>query len=242
MTEPKTECTKCGRQILQATADRNGGVCAPCFHDQTTRRDHREYEIVPPDPVQLDVEIEVATLGHSNSVVWKNVEDALFLIASRYVQAFGALHRDKTFYGFAFDCNADYGQVFVCANTPSALIDHAKKYKARSPDLYGQFTVEEIEDKIRWSVGDWEFQAFTTDGFSDAWEPIKQFLAGAIPWDDDKKIEEFRESFMATACRSMVRLESQSILSTLSRTHDFKTFVADHDEPDQDSWARLAAC
>ena len=30
MKEPKTECTKCGAKILQATADRTGGLCSPC--------------------------------------------------------------------------------------------------------------------------------------------------------------------------------------------------------------------
>ncbi len=30
MSEPKTNCSSCGCEILQRTADRNGGLCAPC--------------------------------------------------------------------------------------------------------------------------------------------------------------------------------------------------------------------
>jgi len=30
MPEPKTRCTKCGAEILQATATRTGGLCMPC--------------------------------------------------------------------------------------------------------------------------------------------------------------------------------------------------------------------
>jgi hypothetical protein len=39
MDEPKTTCSSCGREILQSTADRNGGLCAPC---------HREANAPPP--------------------------------------------------------------------------------------------------------------------------------------------------------------------------------------------------
>ncbi len=31
MTEPKTACRSCRAVILVATAERNGGLCAPCF-------------------------------------------------------------------------------------------------------------------------------------------------------------------------------------------------------------------
>lgn len=199
--------------------------------------------MVAPDPVALNIDFDISTLKNSDGIIWKNVEDALFLIASQYVEGFGAVHRDKSFYGFAFDCNADYAEVFVCANTRDGLKRQATDYKNSRPDLYGHLTIQDLEDKLRWALGDWEFQAFTTEGFSDAWEPIEDFLMDAIPWDDedDQKIDGFCNSFMETACRCMIRLESQGILDSLSRTEDFKTFVADHDESDEDSWSRYDA-
>ena len=252
MAEPKTKCTTCGGQILLRTADRNGGLCALCLRNaridqgienEYVFKDGRKYKIVPPDPVEADVDIDVASLESSGAVDWKSVEDVLFLISAEYLQGFNTFHRKKMFYGFAFDCNADYGQVFVCANTPATLKSQAGKNKTESPDLYGQQSIEDIEKDLRWSLGNWEFQAFTTDGFSDAWQPIEHFLVDAIPWDDDDdhRIQEFRDSFMETACRCMIRLESQGILNAFSRTNDFKTFVADHDESDEDSWSRLEA-
>ena len=33
MAEEKTTCSSCGRQILQRTADRRDGMCAPCHRD-----------------------------------------------------------------------------------------------------------------------------------------------------------------------------------------------------------------
>jgi hypothetical protein len=250
MTEPKTKCTTCGGQILPRTAERNGGRCAVCLRDANIKRgvekeyvekDGRKYKIVPPDPVELDVDVDVASLESSGSVKWKNVEDALFLIASEYVRTFSTFHRDKTFYGFAFDCNADYGQIFLCANTRASLSEEARRCKSQSPQLYSHFRIEDLEEELRWALGDWEFQAFTTDGFSDAWKPIEEVLVDVIPWDDDDdhRIEDFRTHFMDMACRCMMRLESEGILNALSRTDDFKTFVADHDESEEHSWSRF---
>lgn len=42
MSEPKTNCSSCGASILQRTADRNVGLCAPC---------HRKATWPPPEDV-----------------------------------------------------------------------------------------------------------------------------------------------------------------------------------------------
>lgn len=244
MPEPKTNCTKCGREILQATANRNDGLCAPCVNDiKYPPPDLSQYENLPGDPIELDVEIDIESLGTPEAIAWEQVEDALVLLASKYVEAFGAIHADKQFYGIAFDCNADYGQVYLCANTVQALKKRAVEYRTRHADLYGKQTLAELEDHLRWGLGDWEFCAGDTDGFSDAWEPLEDFLRDAFPLDDDDDEEDgrrFRKAFLATACRAMVRLETEGALNALNRTADFKTYVADHDETEEDSWNRLA--
>lgn len=212
--------------------------------------EQHEYKILPADPIKLTCDIDISALQDSDGIIWENVEEVLFRFASQYVRAFGEIHHDKTFYGFGFDCNADYGDIFVCANTPEALRASAVAYQERTHDLFGREieshareALEVCVERLRWSFGDWEFQAFTTEGFSKAWEPIKELLADSIPWSstDDREIDEYRKSFMEMACRSMVRLETAGALNALIRTDDFKTYVADHDEPDEWSWARLKA-
>ncbi len=37
MSEPKTKCSECGRSILQRTADKRNGLCAPCHNDAEFR-------------------------------------------------------------------------------------------------------------------------------------------------------------------------------------------------------------
>lgn len=48
MTEPKTNCTTCGREILVATADRNGGLCGPCRKNVNRPRTQYVYKQPPP--------------------------------------------------------------------------------------------------------------------------------------------------------------------------------------------------
>jgi len=198
------------------------------------------------DPIKLDIEIDVGTLSRSGVVNWEGVQDALTLIASQYVDAFGRLHRRKKFYGFAFGCNTRYGEVGVYANTMASLKSTAAEYKKRSPKIYSGKTISELQLKLRWSFGDWEFQQYNTDGFNEAWNPVGAFLTSSFPEFDiqnqekcEQLIREFEDSFMETVCRSMVDLESQGILTALSREDDFKTFVANHDELDETSRDRL---
>lgn len=241
MPEPKTNCTQCGCEILQATANRNAGLCGRCYNVAQLPRVQPAASKTPPKPIPFDkfriqVEIDVKQLSRDGAVAWDRVEDALVLIATKYVAAFASAHADKQFYGFAFDCNADYGQVFACANTLEALRSDAEKYKERNPSHYEKYSIGGIEEQLRWALGDWEFQAFTTEAFSEAWNPIEELLSDAA---HENESEEFREEFMAMACRAMLRVESQGGFGPLKRTSDFKTYVADHDESEEDSWSRL---
>lgn len=49
MSEPKTKCTNCGREILVVTAQRNAGLCGPCKNDVDHPRVPYVYQ--QPDPV-----------------------------------------------------------------------------------------------------------------------------------------------------------------------------------------------
>lgn len=245
MGEHKTTCTTCGRQILQTTADRNNGLCAICM--QKTDVPDRT-EILPDTPMPRDLphalhfQVSVPDWPDADSVDWQRVEEILVLLVTEYVRDFATHHSEERFYGLAFDCNADYCEVFICLNTEEDLSRQATACKKRSPDLYGTMTDQQLEDHLRWALGDWKYQAWTTDGFNDAWEPIETALMSAMQDEEDVDVEEqFADSFMQMACRAMVRLESSGSFDALQCTKDFATFVADHDELDEDSWKRLEA-
>ncbi len=244
MTDPKTKCSTCGRQIRQATADRNSGLCAICKRDSDIAQ-REKVPVAGPMPQDLpdglDVEIVVPHWADADSVDWQQVQETLVFLVTEYIRAFAAHHPDERFYGLAFDCNADYCQVFVCLNTEEDLARQAAMYRKQTPNLYADKTDVQIQDQLRWALGDWKYQACTTDGFNDAWEPVETALMNIVPWDDEDNLsqEQFADSFMQTACRAMVRLEATSCFAPLSRTNNFATFVADHDELDEESWKRL---
>ncbi len=51
MSEPKTQCSKCGAEILQATAERTGGLCMPCKTGGLRRPD-------PNEPLEVSCSVE----------------------------------------------------------------------------------------------------------------------------------------------------------------------------------------
>jgi hypothetical protein len=75
MSEPKTNCSSCGCQILQSTADRNGGLCAPCHRKATSPPAE---EIITPIPPVSRSALDDLIIQHPRDAVI----DALFYPAS----------------------------------------------------------------------------------------------------------------------------------------------------------------
>lgn len=242
MSEPRTKCSACGKPILQRTADRKEGLCAICYAEANAT-EKTFGEPVPPDlPAGLGLNIVVGPWASIDAIDWEEVENALVAIASHYVRAFGKHHASEQFYGFAFDCNADYCQVFACLNTREDLRRQVQRYLKKWSDSYGQMTLGQVEDQLRWSLGDWRYQSIVTDRFSEAWASVERALMDMMAADETEDIdflERFADSFMNCACRAMVRLEASDAFEALNRTEDFATFVADHDELAETSWHRL---
>lgn len=185
---------------------------------------------------------------------WPTLEKTLFRLAADDIQTFAEGHSDETFYGFAFDCNSEYGQVLFCFNTPDEFQQRAKYYATKprhlglARSLDEQFgtnyeqqvsqkprkTPEEYEDKLRWKLGDWKYQGFNSPRFESEWESFEDMVTEACLFRNAAK-----QNFMAAVCRVVIRLESDGVFHSLNRTDDFKVYAADHDEVAADSWERL---
>jgi hypothetical protein len=197
---------------------------------------------------------------------WQALERLLVELSKADIQRFAAEHRDETFYGFAFDCNSDYGQVLLCLNSPDDLHRAAVQYsKGDTPgkEAWAEIrrklnatlglpldegpplkTPEEEEVSLRWSLGDWKYQGFNSVDFEKGWESFEEAVSEACS-DEEQDEETFmtptQDRFMRAACRAVIRLEMTGAFDALKRTADFKTYVADHDESQEDSWSRLQA-
>ena len=97
---------------------------------------------------------------------------------------------------------------------------------------------------MRWSLGDWKYQGIKSGRFDAGWNAHEQAVTDAC-MDEDEDEETFmtptQQRFMKAACRVLIRLEEAQVFESLNRTADFMTYVADHDEADNDSWERLSA-
>jgi hypothetical protein len=168
-------------------------------------------------------------------VDWRRVEGTLRRACEEAVAAFAAEHARESFYGFALDCNADYGEVFLCLNTEADLAAWAAR-------IYPAYSPREIDSVLRWNAGDWKYHGFNTnppcaEKWEKAWSETQDSIHDAFLDDEDG--DEIAERFMVSACRVMVALEKDGVLDAFRRGRGFKTLVRDHDEPIADSWARL---
>ena len=81
-----------------------------------------------------------------------------------------AAHPDSSFYGVALDCNVEYGDVYVSANTEAALRAHCLEKYVR-PDR----TLEKAMSDLKWALGDWTYYCINAE--SDEWANIKGCIA-----------------------------------------------------------------
>lgn len=172
------------------------------------------------------------------SIDWGAFENRLFELSKVEIAAFAQAHADETFYGFGFDCNADYGQVFLCLNTQDDLRATAESSKERYPNRYKTKSVEEIENRLRWNMEDWKYQDFASESFGDGWNEFEDLIIDNAFADDDPD-RELQAHFLSSVCRVATRLQKENVFQSLNRTPDFRVFVADHDEPEETSWNRL---
>jgi hypothetical protein len=165
---------------------------------------------------------------------WKKVEQRLRDASTEAIRAFARDHPAETFYGFCFDCNADYGEVGLSLNTEEDLWAHAASH-------YPSYSQREVEGELRWSSGDWKYTGFNTDppyakAWEAAWEETQEAIHGAYIDDENAGVP---RRFLESVCRVLIAMEKDGGLEPISRAEGFKTLVTDHNETNEDSWARL---
>lgn len=177
---------------------------------------------------------------------WREREDRLVDLAKREVVHFLEKEQGKKFYGFGFACNAGYGEVLLYTNTHLVLRETAERYKSTGGARYADKTLEELEDRLRWSMGDWAFDGFNalSDDWQRGWEDWQHYFQQLLDslLNDDKEDEYYvlREEFLNMCCRALIRLENQPEFVAMPKEADFRTICVDHDEADSDGEARLS--
>ena len=168
---------------------------------------------------------------------WKRLEETLRRASAEAIGTFASAHGGESFYGFALDCNPDYGEVLLCLNTEAGLARTAAGH-------YADWSPREVEGRLRWSLGDWRYHAFNTEppcaeAWERAWSATVERIQEAFAEAEDAEADDMEERFLVSACRVLLALEKDGAFDALGRDPGFKTLVAGHDEVIEDSWARL---
>jgi hypothetical protein len=180
---------------------------------------------------------------------WDLFERTLFRLTEVDLREFAKKHARETFYGFAFDCNSEYGEVGLCANTNELL----KVQRAR-PDPNAAFWAS-LENKLgrgvtsaanprksRWDLGDWDYQGFNSKAFDREWRHFQTAVTERcmVEEKDERTFMTPTQSrFMKAACRVLIGLERGGAFDVLKRTANFATRAMDHDESESEARARM---
>ncbi|MFN3148593.1 DUF4303 domain-containing protein [Bremerella sp.] len=175
-------------------------------------------------------------------IKWQHIEDLIFSSVLPCIQDFAEQHPDEVFYGFFLDCNAEYFDVLGHFNTPAMLHKTAIRYQTEYARLYPGWSVERLEDHLRWSAGDWGY--FEVFNACDSNEEYRLLCDEITDYVLDNSIEETEETaiyarFMETCCRVAIRLERENAFQNLKLAPDFRVLCADHDESMEDAESRL---
>jgi len=165
---------------------------------------------------------------------WKKIEPRLRDASAEAIRAFARDHAAEAFYGFCFDCNAEYGEVNLSLNTEDDLWAYAAR-------VYPSYSQREVEGELRWNSGDWKYPGFNSDPpYAEAWNAAwaeTQDAIHAAYLDDESEV--VPERFLESVCRVLIAMEKDGGLEPIARAKGFKALVSDHDEAIADAWARL---
>jgi Domain of unknown function (DUF4303) len=188
---------------------------------------HREAE--GPDPVD-----------------WIAMEHLLVRLSDAQLRRFAETHKDETFYGFGFDCNAETAEILLCANTREGLLASARETLQAYPQFHVGKSIEDVANEIEWSFGDWSFHGFNLDSeawdedWSDARVEVSNALNILLNNREYQRFEALKAEFMTMACRALLRVSASDAMATLKKTSDFRVLCTDHDEGPEDGFERLS--
>ena len=170
------------------------------------------------------------------SIDWPELQESLYQLSVEALRSFAEVHREETYYGFAFDCSADDGSLLLCLNTE-------EEFQANSSGhpVGGEEWLEE-----RWGTGDWKYQGFNAMGddlserFEEQWENYEEQISDEVDsqfYSHDSLST--ASMFLESVCLVLFRMEREGVFSCLQRTDDFDGLVLDHDESVTDARQRM---
>ena len=148
----------------------------------------------------------------------QEIANQLLAFTEKEVSNFLTEHPDEKFYAFAFDCNAEYGEVNLCFNTEEVFRETLNDYQSEYPSDYQD---ENNVLDLKYNTGDWEYQCFATTYIMDEDE-----MNALYEEDVDEQLTDFMEIFYQV----LADFRESSVYAAIPKTDVFKLVCLDHDE------------
>lgn len=134
------------------------------------------------------------------------------------VAQFLAHHPNETFYAFAFDCNAEYGELNLCFNTETEFQKMLSEYY---PDRADNQTSPPDYNELKFNTGNWGYQCFAT-----LYVMSEDKLCQIYSTDINRQVNEL----MIIFTKAIIRFKHDSVYQSIAKSTDFRVICIDHDE------------
>ena len=147
------------------------------------------------------------------------LQEVVCEFTQKRVENFIKEHKDEIFYAFAYDCNAEYAEVNLCFNTRYFFEKTLARYQTGK---YAQeYKTKDGVYKLKYSLGDWEYQCFDTLYFLAEEEMVEIYGVN---------IEEQITEFMHLCRNALLDFTHTNEFAQIPKTDDFMVLCIDHDE------------
>ena len=190
---------------------------------------------------------------------WLGFRTNLYRLANESLVDLAKEIGDEELCGFAFDCNADYGQIFFAANTTEymrfwaqekvenppeltrlpELEEMIRQYSDKPLDTHIVRSFDEWVQRVQWSTGDWKYPQMNTFESLKIWSTYESAVSEWNMFCGGVFSGYMKFRFMNAACRVMRKLAQNGVFNQFKLAPAFDVFVSDHDECDEDAWKRL---
>jgi hypothetical protein len=176
---------------------------------------------------------------------WDNIEERLALLADEAIGAFSKKHESEMFYGLAFDCNSESGEVLICLNTRQGQIDVASRFEGH-PKLYRGKSIAEIAADLEWDMGGWKYHAINLGNrrWESKWASVQAQMSNATnTYLNSRNMSAhylLRQTFISMASRALLRVSRADSVSALKKDTTFRVLCADASESPDEGFRRLS--
>jgi len=184
-------------------------------------------------------------LDEPDPIDWNQIESLLLQATGGFLEAFASKYATKIFYGLAFDCEPQSGEILIHLNTREGQASAARQTHG-NPMFQSGRTEAEISRDQEWDVGTWKYHAvnFASPQWKRAWRDVQRQMDNAnnllLNSGSHSRLKALNEEFMVTACKAVSRLDELEGYSRLQKEAGFRRLCLGRQETTDVSQARLA--